>query len=175
MKKKLFGMATLVVVGLVALAIGTIAGAQFNSAQLSPRGDFEVGDLPDGVIAADSCDADSTCEVNALSVGEYPVQTETTEGSLFVENNVNVGGSFHASSGSFNSLTIDDGGMNVEEDVTIGGNIDLFGEIEAGSVDADDLEVNSGPVVLHHLSGNGSAYACIDSDGYLFRSQTPCV
>ena len=37
----------------------------------------------------------------------------------------------------------------------------------------DDLWIQNG-ITLNELSGNGNAYTCINSDGMIFRSETPC-
>lgn len=39
---------------------------------------------------------------------------------------------------------------------------------------ATDLTVNSGKIVIGALQGQGSAYACLNGRGELFRSDTPC-
>jgi hypothetical protein len=36
------------------------------------------------------------------------------------------------------------------------------------------ITLNADRIRMEKLSGSGNAYACLDSDGYLFRSDTPC-
>ncbi len=47
-----------------------------------------------------------------------------------------------------------------------------FGIYQAG---ADDVNYFAGDVKMNKLAGGGTGYACIDNDGKLFKSPTPCV
>lgn len=85
------------------------------------------------LVNAHECTADSVCEmINAivkhdieasggLFVGDVD-PTAITDGSLFVENNANIGGRIHASDGSFNNLIVDDGNLAVEGTSELAGN-----------------------------------------------------
>ena len=159
---------------IVAIVVSLVTGVV--SPALAPR-----TSLSSAPINANSCNADGICEINGANV----------EGQL----NVFGLGKFD------NGLNVNNGDTNIEgnlitlNDVELGKygnvnpvmkiyqtsdgnkylNVNDFAKFSGGlNVDSGDTSIE-GPLFLITLSGNSTAYACLDNQGKLFRSQTPCV
>ncbi|WP_305909775.1 hypothetical protein Q9L42_003695 [Methylomarinum sp. Ch1-1] len=117
---------------------------------------------PNAEIAANSCDADDVCEVaKTLS---------TRKGSTSALRLMSDAGP-----------VIVDGPLASESLVT--GRITIDGKIISTSpgttsalVLASDVDsiIVEGRLSVPKLGGKGNAYACLDNNGLLFRSETPC-
>ncbi|PKM36747.1 MAG: hypothetical protein CVV06_09420 [Gammaproteobacteria bacterium HGW-Gammaproteobacteria-10] len=117
---------------------------------------------PSAKIAANSCDADEVCEV-AKTVSTRKGSTsalilKSDAGQVLVQ------GPLVSESLLAGIVTIDGKMISTSKDSTSA----LILTSDANSV------IVEGNLTVTKLSGEGNAYACIDSHGSLFRSNTPC-
>jgi len=96
-------------------------------------------------IRANSCDADTNCEVNQLVASNGIISNSglTVTGTTMI------------------------GRIGISDDV-------IF-HWDNGPIKINKgLLVNEGDLSVNNLAGNGNAYACIGPNGNLFRSDTAC-
>lgn len=136
-------------------------------------------------INANSCKADSTCEMSnglvdgTLTAGVTKINGHITASSIFVGQILTVPG------GGDLVLTPDSKNVIVDGSLTLGElfmyhNGNVITTVEGSGrplyLSSDNkLIVMEGTIQLGLYQGSGNAYACLDPDGKLFRSQTPCV
>lgn len=119
-----------------------------------------VGSVEEGVdeeIVAHSCNADAVCEVNDLQInGEtyFNDHVHVNQGKLFVNANLVV-----------DSLSFFNDESVFEDHASFNGKIFSNG----------NLILEGSDLYLTDLVGLGNAYACLNSQGKLFRSETPCI
>ena len=63
-------------------------------------------------------------------------------------------------------------GAPVKKNLEVNGNLIVVG---SAAFENKQIELNEGTLQLHKLSGQGNAYACLNSNGVLFRSNNPCT
>jgi len=177
MNKRGFGLITLIVVGVAALVFGGLVGGQVVAqAGLAPK-------LPDtgiggpggsGIINAHACSADETCEVNNLQALSVEVIGPNSADLILEAQNGNSWQWQSSSSGFFNLIL--NSGESLPVQITPEGIILING----GALFIEDTRFEDtaeflADVRVRSQLGNGTAYACLESDGNLVRSQTPCV
>ena len=126
-------------------------------------------------IKANSCDADNSCEVNSLLLssnsyeGDKP--TIKAEGNGIILNKKTViQGYLSADEIILNKIFLSSNSYEGEQPtIEASGNGIILNKkvIIEGYVDAHEILSSS-------LIGKGNAYACINSQGKLFRSNNPC-
>ena len=114
------------------------------------------------------CNADSICEVNnLLSTDTISIQGEWPHNVLLD------GGAIAANTGSFeSSLTANY--LEAKDVIYQSGNFPYTTLIDGGTIMANVL-IAEGYLKVKNYTGNGNAYACIDSTGKLFRKNSPCA
>jgi uncharacterized protein YneF (UPF0154 family) len=140
----------------LALIVGYLIGTSVTgniirnpySTKQSPASESGSTGMMYSTIAANSCDADSTCEVNSLG-SKGPGKFYQT---LAIYSNSSY--SFFKAHDDVDSLEIN------------------VGKSGYGS---GKLVLKAANIVFYNLTGSGNAYLCIDSQGVMFRKTTPCV
>ena len=198
------------VIALIAIVALILAAIAFNKANMTGQGllDFLKGSQinPESgqgsppntnLISANSCDADSKCEMNRLDVMDaFTVHNNVnaegqTVGSLYS----NLGKSYltitsgvdqmsyvqfvtqhNPSPGVFQSVYWSMGTDGTDEDKFI---ISDSGTLGSGNrltfKPLENTIFGDYPTQFEDLIGTGNAYACLDNQGILYRSTTPCV
>lgn len=64
-----------------------------------------------------------------------------------------------------------EGNFAFDGDLASTGNLIIVG---SAAFENKQVEINEGTLQLHQLSGQGNAYACLNANGVLFRSNIPC-
>jgi len=65
-----------------------------------------------------------------------------------------------------------EGSFSFDGALTSTGNLIVVG---SATFENKQIELNEGTLQLHQLSGQGNAYACLNANGVLFRSNTRCT
>ena len=110
-------------------------------------------------IRAHSCDADSVCETNSLKAIWIDAGKGAFRDLVTVENSERRG---RVRTDSLEAIWINAAGKG------------SFRDLEAIWIDAGKGSFTDS-LRGEYLSGNGTAYVCVDGNGRLFRSQIPCV
>jgi len=174
MNKKIISLFVILVLGLF------IAGCS------GPVAERVIGPAPEEPIPtninANACSADTICEVNNRIQSSSQLYLTSQSGAVKIEGDLTLTKLGQSSGVIFEtndvgSLTITpgsgsakiNGGLIITEDVgmttlNVNGWSDLEGDVSIGQ-----------ELMLSGLTGNGNAYACINSLGKIYRSQTPCV
>ena len=155
----------------VALAVTLVSGAVSSGPLFSPKTSANA------YVKAHSCDADGSCEVNSLLAKENGVIIEgkvisTGEGGpgnlVLTSNNggVDVEGDLNAKRLNVQNITNLEGTPLPE--IVIGSYAEFMGKVRVNNALSADILVGL------NMRGNGTAYVCVDHNGYLIRSNTPC-
>ena len=162
-------LSLIIIAAFTTFVLGVIVGTQFLpqvSPQLGPTASF---------IRANSCDADSLCETNGL----------------MSRNNVDLSGVLKITLGNSTNTTLATtsiavfektvqflSSINIDQNLDVDGYASIRGNIynNQGSIQTKSIyfTVQYRYIRSNELSGSGSAYVCVDSNGYLFRSNNPC-
>jgi len=161
MNRKGIGIIVLVAIAVIAFVVGLAAGYNLVGAQLAP---------PSAFIRAHSCDADGTCETNSIM----------SSGRLVVGQGDNGEGMAYFGSGNNGSIgLIALGSIRTNGFYVLGSTWEWLQTQNDGVAfrhNTDDVLAlqGDGSVRLPFSSGDGTAYACFNANGRLFRSNTPC-
>lgn len=176
------GLMLTVIIGIVALVAGFIAGTNFVTPQLGPTD-------PSVSIRANSCDRDDTCEVGSYGIlSPYALHLTSQADAVKIEGDLtlakigNQGGVMFKTTES-GSLTIapQSGATKLESILTLTG-AGYQGGVVLKSNEVGSLTVTpqsgaakiEGYLSITNLTGSGNAYACVDSGGRIYRSLTAC-
>ncbi|MBU0466446.1 MAG: hypothetical protein KKD94_01300 [Nanoarchaeota archaeon] len=179
---------TIVVAVIAAVVASVITVSVMGNAMFSPASKIISG------VNANACSADDNCEANKINTPR--VNTGIIKGDLHI-----IGAPSLLLDADPVEVT---GRINIGERVStprvdtefIKGNLNLIGtpdillDAHGGDVDVQGTAIFSHPslgspitinpmvelpIQVSSFVGNGTAYACINSNGNFFRSSTPCV
>ncbi|MBI4155225.1 hypothetical protein HY498_04025 [Candidatus Woesearchaeota archaeon] len=145
---------------LIVLVIGVVGILLLSNSGILTGGAFSKDITGDATVTirANSCDADSICEV-AKTVSTMAGSTSALVLTSDVKK-VIVDGSLSANSVYISGKTISTTPYSTSALV-------LTSDVKKVIVDSD--------LYVQKLAGNGSAYACLDSYGKLYRSSKTCI
>lgn len=155
-------VAIVAVVALIVLVIGGIGTNQkfatTNNAATDASGQA-TRIVPTPIVKANSCDADDTCEISNALIAK----TAIFKGDIYTNGKLQA-----------NTFTLGyvNGEMSAIDTIGFGEETQFRSNVDA--IFKGDADVN-GKLTIGSLAGTGNAYACLDSTGTLYRSQTPCI
>jgi len=132
-------------------------------------------------VRANSCDVDEVCEMNVAKIGgvelysvnDYKISPKPilySDGFIAEEFIISEFGFFKQYLAMSRDISDPDATFfQITED----GNGFLEGQLELEKVDTKQLEVE-GPARFAELIGSGNGYVCVNFQGRLYRSNTPC-
>ncbi len=149
-------------------------------------------------IRANSCDADSSCEITNANIGggrmilqregwirtgaDIPLLLDSGTDYVVIADGLNINGKLSGHTNDY--LMIDDDiqiinselqnpyRMTIDKDGIILTGPDIPLRLRSGT---GNINFESSDIWFTHLAGNGTAYLCLNSLGVTFRSLTPCV
>jgi len=161
------------VLSVIILAAVFVAGAIIGGPAISAAVDKSPPSIGRNTfVNANECTADEICENNAIKVGDPGLLPEHPEGSIFVENNIGVGGNLHASIGTFEVLQVDN---DLTVDESISGEHLFIGDMMFFSPTDIIADYMASGLPQQVPQNNTAGYVCVDTIGRLYRSQEPCV
>ncbi|MBU0906523.1 MAG: hypothetical protein KKD18_04600 [Nanoarchaeota archaeon] len=195
-------LTSVVVFFVLYFAFGQVMFAPYINAW--PTTNAQVGGEGGGTseINANRCQADGTCEMNnadiggAVYLGNDPNQVKISHGPDY---DLSISAGFTRLLGNFNvrdNLQIGDsvgsfpenssGNVAIEKAVSIGGSLGVGEGVEVGGylklMDPNGIGAEvyidprvEYPIRMYGFMGNGTGYACINEQGALYKSTTPCI
>ena len=171
---------TVIIAAVVAVIVFILLSLVSSSIGLSPRrtGPYEY--QQQGIVNAHECTADNICEVKNLKVtgatisGGDRIITRYGHftGLPFLDATLTVNGTLEVIKilvGSPDYTSVPNG-ISARGDIRAGGKVTS----EAGFGTTGGAQIGT-TLEIESLTGSGDAYACLDNNGRLFRSQTPCA
>ena len=183
------------VVALIAIVALILAAVAINKANMTGQGIFEwLEKSPPNEVNANSCSADEICEMNGAQIGSVNAVQNTmlhiesdnpNEVKSILKNNYGnawlmlLAGaqkdpyiSFQSGNGYWWSIGIDGSEsemFKISQASGLGNNDRLIFKPQGYTIFTDY------PTQFEGLAGPANAYACLDNQGVLYRSTSPCI